>query len=160
MRKHYTAVCSSKKMSKRPLRRVIASVDDWAKLIVQLESEYYDQGIDPLYKITDAGQSLTDICVAVEDDEGVWLEPSVQGGQGMIVIYDKDDNRLASGIDYPSYNSNVVETAIDSATEQEFRVGYQSYLESLLDDYAVGDAEDEDNYDEDDEDEDEDEDED
>ena len=38
MRKHYTAVCSSKKISKRPLRRVIASDSD----------DYFVQDLDPI----------------------------------------------------------------------------------------------------------------
>lgn len=46
MRKHYTAVCSSKKMSKRPLRRVVTSYeykdDDEDIVVISTEADMTD----------------------------------------------------------------------------------------------------------------------
>lgn len=134
MKRHYTAVCSSRKMNKRPMRRVVASVDDWSMLVDQLIDASVE-GYDPIYELTEAGDAITNICVEVEKSEGVWIEPSVQAGDGIIVIYDNDDNELAYGINYRRYNSTVISMAIHSANEQEFREKYRNYLKKLLDEY-------------------------
>ena len=134
MKRHYTAVCGSRKMNTRPMRRVVASVDDWGTLVDQLIDASVE-GYDPLYELTEAGEAITNICVQVEKSEGVWIEPSVQAGDGIIVIYDNDDNELAYGINYRRYNSTVISMAIHSANEQEFREKYRNYLKKLLDEY-------------------------
>lgn len=134
MKRHYTAVCGSRKMNKRPMRRVVASVDDWSTLVDQLIDASVE-GYDPIYELTEAGDAITNICVEVEKSEGVWIEPSVQAGDGIIVIYDNDDNELAYGINYRRYNSTVISMAIHSANEQEFREKYRDYLKKLLDEY-------------------------
>lgn len=134
MKRHYTAVCGSRKMSRRPMRRVVASVDDWSTLVDQLIDASVE-GYDPIYELTEAGDAITNICVEVEKSEGVWIEPSVQAGDGIIVIYDNDDNELAYGINYRRYNSTVISMAIHSANEQEFREKYRDYLKKLLNEY-------------------------
>lgn len=134
MKRHYTAVCGSRKMNTRPMRRVVASVDDWSTLVDQLIDASVE-GYDPIYELTEAGDAITNICVEVEKSEGVWIEPSVQAGDGIIVIYDNDDNELAYGINYRRYNSTVISMAIHSANEQEFREKYRNYLKKLLDEY-------------------------
>lgn len=134
MKRHYTAVCGSRKMNRRPMRRVVASVDDWSTLVDQLIDASVE-GYDPIYELTEAGDAITNICVEVEKSEGVWIEPSVQAGDGIIVIYDNDDNELAYGINYRRYNSTVISMAIHSANEQEFREKYRDYLKKLLDEY-------------------------
>lgn len=134
MKRHYTAVCGSRKMSRRPMRRVVASVDDWSMLVDQLIDASVE-GYDPIYELTEAGDAITNICVEVEKSEGVWIEPSVQSGNGIIVIYDNDDNELAYGINYRRYNSTVISMAIHSANEQEFREKYRNYLKKLLNEY-------------------------
>ena len=134
MKRHYTAVCGSMKPSRRPMRRVVASVDDWSTLVDQLIDASVE-GYDPIYELTEAGDAITNICVEVEKSEGVWIEPSVQAGDGIIVIYDNDDNELAYGINYRRYNSTVISMAIHSANEQEFREKYRNYLKKLLDEY-------------------------
>lgn len=134
MKRHYTAVCGSRKMNTRPMRRVVASVDDWSTLVDQLIDASVE-GYDPIYELTEAGDAITNICVEVEKSEGVWIEPSVQAGDGIIVIYDNDDNELAYGINYRRYNSTVISMAIHSANEQEFREKYRDYLKKLLDEY-------------------------
>ena len=134
MKRHYTAVSSSTKTSRRPMRRVVASVDDWSTLVDQLIDASVE-GYDPIYELTEAGDAITNICVEVEKSEGVWIEPSVQAGDGIIVIYDNDDNELAYGINYRRYNSTVISMAIHSANEQEFREKYRNYLKKLLDEY-------------------------
>lgn len=134
MKRHYAAICGSMKTSRRPMRRVVASVDDWSTLVDQLIDASVE-GYDPIYELTEAGDAITNICVEVEKSEGVWIEPSVQAGDGIIVIYDNDDNELAYGINYRRYNSTVISMAIHSANEQEFREKYRNYLKKLLDEY-------------------------
>ena len=134
MKRHYTAVCGSTKTSRRPMRRVVSSVDYWSTLVDQLIDASVE-GYDPIYELTEAGDAITNICVEVEKSEGVWIEPSVQAGDGIIVIYDNDDNELAYGINYRRYNSTVISMAIHSANEQEFREKYRDYLKKLLDEY-------------------------
>ena len=65
MKRHYTAVCGSRKMNKRPMRRVVASVDDWSTLVDQLIDASVE-GYDPIYELTEAGDAITNICVEVE----------------------------------------------------------------------------------------------
>ena len=116
------------------MRRIVASVDDWSTLVDQLIDASVE-GYDPIYELTEAGDAITNICAEVEKSEGVWIEPSVQAGDGIIVIYDNDDNELAYGINYRRYNSTVISMAIHSANEQEFREKYRNYLKKLLDEY-------------------------
>lgn len=65
MKRHYTAVCGSMKTSRRPMRRVVASVDDWSTLVDQLIDASVE-GYDPIYELTEAGDAITNICVEVE----------------------------------------------------------------------------------------------
>ena len=136
MKRHYTAVCSSRKMNKRPMRRIVASVDDWANLIEQLKADLNeDEETDPIYEQTEGGVMLTEVCEEVEEKMGIWLEQSIQFGFGEMAIFNEDDDLVAS-CDYQSFNSTVINLALKSKSESSFKKQYNNFLLSLMDEYA------------------------
>ncbi len=136
MKRHYTAVCSSRKMNKRPMRRIVASVDDWANLIEQLKADLNeDEETDPIYEQTEGGVMLTEVCEEVEEKMGIWLEQSIQFGFGEMAIFNEDDDLVAS-CDYQSFNSTVINLALKSKSESSFKKQYKNFLLSLMDEYA------------------------
>lgn len=134
MKRHYTAVCGSRKMNKRPMRRVVASVDDWDTVIDGLQDEL-DQYSDPIDEQTEYGSLLIGICEEVEQELGVWLEPSIQLGQGGLLVFDADDNVVAD-YDYADFNSAVIDLALSADSESEFKKEYKDFLHYLMDEYA------------------------
>ncbi len=112
-----------------------SSSDSWASLKRNLKSDTED-GVDPLYEQTEAGEQLQNICTAVEDKLGIWLEPSIQGGMGGIWFYSKDDEILAENYDYETYNEEVIGLATESKTQKEFQSRYKQYLQDILNDTA------------------------
>lgn len=136
MKRHYTAVCGSTKTSRRPMRRVVASVDDWANLIEQLKADLNeDEETDPIYEQTEGGVMLTEVCEEVEEKMGVWLEQSIQFGFGEMAIFNEDDDLVAS-CDYQSFNSTVINLALKSKSESSFKKQYKNFLLFLMDKYA------------------------
>lgn len=108
----------------------------WPKLISQLRREAED-GVDSLYEQTSAGDEISSFCTAVENKLGIWLEPSIQGGQGGIWFYSSEDNStLAADYDYQTYNENVISLALQSKNATEFKNEYESFVQSILDDPA------------------------
>ncbi len=104
----------------------------WQNMIDKIQSEGED-GIDSLYEQTEAGEYIENLQEQVENKLGVWLEPSIQGGQGGIWIRsNKDDSTLAEDIDYEGFNEDVLDTACESKNKTEFMNWYKSYLESLI----------------------------
>lgn len=136
MKRHYTAVCSSTKTSRRPMSRVVASVDDWANLLEQLKADLNeDEETDPIYEQTEGGVMLTEVCEEVEEKMGIWLEQSIQFGFGEMAIFNEDDDLVAS-CDYQSFNSTVINLALKSKSESSFKKQYKNFLLSLMDEYA------------------------
>lgn len=104
---------------------------NWTSIIEQLEADC-EEG-DPLYEQTNAGDYINSMCMEVEDKLGVWLEPSVQGGQGGIWIYENGTNEtLAEDIDYASFNDAILDIAFDSKNMTQFKNAYRNYLKHLL----------------------------
>jgi len=134
MKRHYTAVCSSRKMNKRPMRRIVASVDDWDTVIDGLQNEL-DRYSDPIDLQTEYGSLLIGICGEVENELGVWLEPSIQLGQGGLLVFDANDNVVAD-CDYEDFNSDVIDLALTADSESEFKKKYKDFLHYLMDEYA------------------------
>lgn len=134
MKRHYTAVCGSRKMNKRPVRRIVASVDDWDTVIDGLQNEL-DRYSDPIDLQTEYGSLLIGICEEVEKELGVWLEPSIQLGQGGLLVFDANDNVVAD-CDYENFNSDVIDLALTADSESEFKKKYKDFLHYLMDEYA------------------------
>lgn len=134
MKRHYTAVCGSTKTSRRPVRRIVASVDDWDTVIDGLQDEL-DRYSDPIDLQTEYGSLLIGICEEVEKELGVWLEPSIQLGQGGLLVFDANDNVVAD-CDYENFNSDVIDLALTADSESEFKKKYKDFLHYLMDEYA------------------------
>ena len=120
------------------------SLDTWedVKNALELDFELYN---DPLYEQTAAGSYIDSLCQDVESDYGVGLEPSIQGGRGGIVVYTAgDDKCIASGIDYQDFNDSVLDIAMDSDSEEEFKSSYKVYLENVIEQHPCEDEDDED----------------
>jgi hypothetical protein len=118
------------------MRRIVASVDDWANLIEQLKADLNeDEETDPIYEQTEGGVMLTEVCEEVEEKMGIWLEQSIQFGFGEMAIFNEDDDLVAS-CDYQSFNSTVINLALKSKSESSFKKQYKNFLLSLMDEYA------------------------
>ncbi len=69
----------------------------------------------------------------IEDKLGIYVEPSVQGGYGVVNIYSKDTSELyASDLDYGDFCEEVMNTAISSKNESEFSARYKSMLNQYI----------------------------
>lgn len=87
---------------------------------------------DSLYEQDEFGEKLTDICQVVEDKLGYYVEPSIQGRQGGVWIYDNDTNEiLVDGYDYETFNDEIIDIAINSSSKKEFMTKYKNYLKGL-----------------------------
>jgi hypothetical protein len=100
-------------------------------IVSMLHDDLYD-GADPLYEDTDAGSYIISLCHEVEEQLGVWLETSIQSGQGSITIFDMDDNALVADIDFAEFDNEVINIALDSQSPSKFKRKYTSYLKHLL----------------------------
>jgi hypothetical protein len=70
----------------------------------------------------------------VYDKYNIWIEPSVQCGQGGIWIYSNDNNEpLIEGYDYQTFIQEVRNIAMLSNTDEEFIDGFDKYIERILD---------------------------
>ena len=119
---------------------------EWKNIQTLLRNDAED-GVDSLYELTPAGEEISGLQVEVEDAEGVWLEPSIQNGEGGIWIYSSaDDRELAGGIDYASFNESVVDIALDVSSSEEFKTKYRDFLLSTIENNPSETDEDDDFY--------------
>lgn len=80
-------------------------------------------------------QYLADLETSVLDDMGLWIEPSVQGTQGGVWIYTKeDDETIVDGYDYASYVDSMIEMAIDSDDDEDFKNKYKEFIQDISSD--------------------------
>ena len=113
-----------------------SSYISWAKVKKQIEFDFHD-GYDPLYELTKEGEYINDICMEIEQEQGVWLEPSVQLGNGGIWVYStSDDHCIADNIDYASFNEAVINLVIQSKSEQDFKIKYKFFLKDIIDSHS------------------------
>ena len=94
--------------------------------------------IDPLYELTEAGTIINELCQDVEATMGVWLEPSVQLGQGRIWVYSSnDDTCLAEDIDYASFNKSIINLAFTAKSAAAFKKEYKAFLKRSIADHKA-----------------------
>lgn len=117
----------SKNPSFKDTRKMSSS---WEKLITDLELDC--ENGDPLYEDTPAGSKIMDLCHQVEDKLGLYVEPSVQVGMGGVWIYDSDNSTVVEDYDFETFDDEIIELAIQSKSEADFRNAYQNYLEGLI----------------------------
>ena len=107
---------------------------DWDKIVDRLKADQ-DAGDDPIDYRTSEGEILIELCSEVEDSIGMYLQPSTQGGRGVIEIF-SDGKLVAKGIDYERFNADTVDIAIESSDSDDFKSSYQNLLESYADQYC------------------------
>lgn len=100
----------------------------WKRLVADLEAEAED-GIDSIYEQTEAGEALEGVCAEVENQLGVWLEPSIQGGQGSIDILSSDDDTRLGTLDFSDYTYEVCNMAASCSSKNSFKQQYAEYLD-------------------------------
>ena len=90
------------------------------------QDEYYDfesWETDNLYSLEQQ----------VYDKHNIWIEPSVQCGQGGIWIYSSDTNKsLVEAYDYQTFIQDICSIAIASNTDEEFIDGFDKYIERII----------------------------
>lgn len=100
---------------------------NWKSLVKHLTRDDYDPDEQDEYT-----EFLDGVCLSVEEKMGLYVEPSVQGGQGGVWIYDKDTNEtLVENHDYETFNEEIIDLAINSSSKKEFITKYKNYLEGL-----------------------------
>ena len=66
---------------------------------------------------------------------GLWIEPSVQGDRGGVWVYTEgDDETVVDGYDYQDYVNEVIDIALDSKNEADFKQKFSSYVTGLMED--------------------------
>ena len=99
----------------------------WRSLVKHLTSEDYDADEQDEYT-----EFLDSVCMSVEEKMGLFVEPSVQGSQGGVWIYDNDTNdTLVEDYDYETFNEEITDLAINSSSKKEFITKYKDYLIGL-----------------------------
>lgn len=99
----------------------------WKSLVKHLTSDNYDSDEQDEYT-----EFLDNVCLSVEEKIGLFVEPSVQGGQGGVWIYDNDTNEtLVEDYDYETFNEEIIDLAINSSSKKEFITKYKDYLKGL-----------------------------
>lgn len=115
------------------MKRVIKSNEDsWEEFKEQLDVDLEEYS-DPIYEMTDAGETISECLMQAESNLGVWGEPSVQAGVGGIWYYSsEDDSLLAEDIDFEDFDSNLVDLAFNSNSASDLTRKIENYLQNLL----------------------------
>lgn len=104
----------------------------WDRLKSELQSES-NNDINSIYEQTSAGSYVDSLAQSVEDEMGIYAEPSIQGGIGGVWIYDNDDNVLVEDLDYETFCESIIDCALSSKTEKDclnkLHKLYQSWIE-------------------------------
>lgn len=122
-------------------KRLTEAKMSWKKVKDSIKQSL-DDGIDPFYEETDAAMYVETIMQKVEEQEDIFLEPSIQAGRGGIFFYHGD--KQTGEQDYQEFNQTIAEMVLDCSGPKEF----SSYYSNMLDDYH--DYSDDDYYDDDD----------
>lgn len=70
---------------------------------------------------------------AVEHKYQIFVEPSVQAGQGGVFIYDEVGNRFETVcVDYKEWCDKEIEMAAASKTGAQYQQKYEEYIKSLI----------------------------
>lgn len=119
-------------------KRLTEARMSWKKVKDSIKQSL-DDGIDPFYEETDAAMYVETIMQKVEEQEDIFLEPSIQAGRGGMFFYHGD--KQTGEQDYQEFNQTIAEMVLDCSGPKEF----SSYYSSMLDDYH--DYSDDDDYD-------------
>lgn len=93
--------------------------------IDQIENQSFDDAYE--------GDFLEPIIIDAVNSSGVFVEPSVQNGQGLIVVYDANtDEELYRGDYQDDWVGPILDLAYESSNQQEF----ESKLKKFLDEFT------------------------
>lgn len=101
----------------------------WMNIVDNLESES-DKRINSIYKQTEAGSYIDDIVRSIEDSLGIWSEPSIQLGHGIIDFLDNDTDEVLWRTDYEEYCDDIIDIAIGSESKGEFISQVKQYYDT------------------------------
>lgn len=109
------------------------TVSTWSKMKAKLKRDL-DRYEDPLYEYTDAGSYLIGLCSEVEEERGLYVEPSVQAGSGGVWIYDQNNNMetVASDYDFYEFDEGIIDAALESRSEAQFKQKYSKFLDEII----------------------------
>ena len=97
-------------------------------IVDDLQSEG-DGGINSIYEQTEAGSYIDGIAQTVEDTIGIWSQPSIQGGQGIIEFLDKDTDEVLLEKDYEEYCDDIIDMALQSISKKGFVSQLKQYYD-------------------------------
>lgn len=100
----------------------------WEKITSKLLSEA-ESGINSIYEQTKAGKYIDNIVQSIEDSLGIWSEPSVQWGHGIIEFLDDDTDEVLWRKDYEEYCDDIIDIAIESESKKEFISQLKQYYD-------------------------------
>lgn len=101
----------------------------WMNIVDNLESES-DRGINSIYEQTKAGSYIDKIAQNVEDSMGIYGEPSIQLGHGIIDFLDNDTYEVLWRTDYEEYCNDIIDIAIESESKEEFMSQVKQYYDT------------------------------
>lgn len=101
----------------------------WMNIVDNLESES-DKRINSIYEQTEAGSYIDDIVRSIEDSLGIWSEPSIQLGHGIIDFLDNDTDEFLWRKDYEEYCDDIINIAIESESKEEFMSQVKQYYDT------------------------------
>lgn len=87
---------------------------------------------DPIYEGTQPGEYFQRLCGQAEEQLGIWLEPSIQGGVGSVTVRDSANHVLVEDIDFQRFDSSIIDIALWSKSPADFKRKYTSFLKRLL----------------------------
>lgn len=94
------------------------------------EDDFYDMDPEEFWEkyLSGAERELS-------DELKIYIEPSIQGGQGSIYIYDEsEDDNESIGIDYQEWIEHEQAIAGESDSEEEFKNTMREYINGLIED--------------------------
>lgn len=118
-------------MSLKIYKKTVAASENtgqWEKITSKLLSEA-EKGINSIYEQTKAGKYIDNIVQSIEDSLGIWSEPSVQWGHGIIEFLDDDTDEVLWRKDYEEYCDDIIDIAIESESKKEFISQLKQYYD-------------------------------
>lgn len=100
----------------------------WMNIVDTLESES-NEGINSIYEQTEAGNYIDSIVQSIEDSLGIWSEPSIQAGHGIIEFLDKNTDEVLLTKDYEEYCDDIIDMAIASKSKKGFMSQLKQYYD-------------------------------
>lgn len=117
------------------MKRVIkASSDKFAEMQQNLEREAED--FDPIYEQTSAGYYFMAMDLAALDSLGWECEASVQGGEGTVDFWSKEEGFPGYDetikYDFDGLDNAIIDDALEASSEEDFKQRRKKWYASIL----------------------------